>query len=404
MKKEVALILLGTLLLTGCNSNNGDSNDDEEEIELIFNDKFLEYLRYGVKGQTKYTESKKEYTNQFSFNDKGCSLKNISNGQVNTFETYLKKKKDDYIYATRLNIENTIDYTMVYNVYSQEYYTWMDGYMSPFIFTSLEDLIIDEKGTSLEINNSAIENNLSLNNCLSTMLYGNPGIEIRDVKMNIFNEKIYLTANGSFEEKYSYKFNTEITGLGEKVELEYRAKAIESEEIKEIEDLKTNLKNNNYTMEIKQFVNNEASSESIYYTQDSKIYYEHDGYKIGYYYRNALLQQVEKREDNKFYASDESFDTLNNYRAKFNFSSKCFIKNNDGSYIMNPSVEEGDVSCICVLEVSMASLINFSLKINEGSYVFRNENASGDKAIEITFKNVGSTEVPFNESEVIFEK
>lgn len=101
---------------------------------------------------------------------------------------------DEYIYSTRLNVNNEINYYKTFNPCTSEFYKWSDGYQNLFSFVNLSDFDKDEQ--NIYTLSKDVINEKKLSNYISVLLYGNPGFEFETFNLflddDVFN--IYATS------------------------------------------------------------------------------------------------------------------------------------------------------------------------------------------------------------------
>ena len=115
---------------------------------------------------------------------------------------------DEYIYSTRLNVNNEINYYKTFNPYTSEFYKWSDGYQNLFSFVNLSDF--DKNEQNIYTLSKDVINEKKLSNYISVLLYDNPGFEFETFNLflddDVFN--IYATSipfEGSITYAYSFK-------------------------------------------------------------------------------------------------------------------------------------------------------------------------------------------------------
>lgn len=200
--KTVLFSLLTCCFLFSCaKTNQNDSNSSASTPVYTLNDDLFEELKEGYKAQVQVTEVidgiENQYLIQTAAKEKEFSFiqyQDLTSNEVVLHETYLGRRVDNYVYATRLNISNTLNYYKVYNPVTYEYFTWEDGFENVFSFLSKEDFIPEDYDPNLYLLSSAKLNIARVNHALSSLFYGNPGLEIVELSLTLKDDSIQLSA------------------------------------------------------------------------------------------------------------------------------------------------------------------------------------------------------------------
>ena len=119
--KTVLFSLLTCCFLFSCaKTNQNDSNSSASTPVYTLNDDLFEELKEGYKAQVQVTEvidgEEHQYLIQTAAKEKEFSFiqyQDLTSNEVVLHETYLGRRVDNYVYATRLNISNTLNYYKV---------------------------------------------------------------------------------------------------------------------------------------------------------------------------------------------------------------------------------------------------------------------------------------------------
>lgn len=311
-------------------------------------------------------------------------------------EYYISLDDDNknYVYATRLNVSNQYTYYPMYNPATSEYYTWENGYNN--IFLTLND----ESFEKIDDLNYSLKEQLLLETSagFSTLIYGNPGLTLTSLTLSNIEDELYFSGSFIFDSRYSYTFNAKVIQQGENTKMDYRNEPYENINDDKFEGMLTALKANNYTTTVKNYQNNNLVSTNYYYTEEDKVYWETEDYQSGFYLlENNLVQEVYK-EGNNFYKIGSPLEgSLDEVRPTLKISRACFDVNND-VYSLKSDVE-GSLTAITILEAYADDLADFTIEINQDSYVFAN--IRNTYKTVVTFTNIGTTDCGFDATTVL---
>ena len=310
-------------------------------------------------------------------------------------EYYVGKDGDDYVYTTRLNVNNEYTYYKTYNPFAAEYYKWEDGFDNVFKTLTLESFNkIDDYSYSLK------EELLETTSAgYSTLLYGNPGLELTSLTLSLEEGVLTLESTLSYQETYTLSSTSIVLEKGNAVSMDYRSLPFEEIEDETWENMLTSLKANNYTATVENYDEDILDNVSKFYSEEDKVYWETGEYKSGFYaLDDGTIQEVTKQDD-KFYKVGEATDeaTLDEFRPSLEIARPCFNLEG-GVYTLKAGVE-GDTGVLTIFEAYADELDEFTLTITEDSYVFTN--VLGSYKTVITFENVGTTSCGFDEETVL---
>ena len=309
-------------------------------------------------------------------------------------EYYVALKGYDFLLATRLNMSNDYNYYKVYNSATSEYYTWNDGFDNAFASFSASDFSSGEDGSY----------SLSTEKCsefsayLSTILYGQPGLEFTNFTISSANDEIRFSAAAGFTGvNYTCTFDATVVEHGADTTMDYRAVPYEDVEDAAFDKMIADLKGNNYTATIHTDDGFDEATYS-YLSEEDKIYYEAGSNKYGFYtVEEGLVQQV-KKDGEAFYKVGNPLEgsvaevqpTFDVSRAVFDYA--------DGVYTLKSGVE-GDIFEFIVLETYTEEIDELTIAITEGGYVVTN--VYDDCTTTITYTNIGTTDCGFDADTVL---
>ena len=424
MNKNNFTLLLYSLLLCSCGGNNSSlinssidssSSINESSIHTIsssiesssINEKLninnvLDNFKKGIKLSVIGTESYNNITNnlylQTTSKNKEFSFmqfqdENFQNKRIHEYYTSLEN--DNTVYATRLDVSNQYNYYPVYNPITTGAYTWDEGYNNPFLNLSIEDFE--------NINDSYNLKSTSINktNSITTLFYGNPGLKLNSLLISISDDNnITLECEAFFEGSttYEYFFSGTVLELGETTSMDYRIKPFEEKSDLNFIKMLNALKNQNYTATITNYYNDKLESTSRLYSNMDKLYYETGSYKAGFYLLDDGKVQEITKEGNNFYKVGLPMNgSLEEFRPQFRMNRACFDKT-DNKYKMKDTVE-GSIGVVTLFEANAEELDNFTITINDNSYVFIN--ISGKNKTMVIFTNIGNTNVGYTKDTVL---
>lgn len=365
--------------------------------------KTIEELAKGVKVEVVGTET-------YDGNITNLYLKNTSKDKEFSFikyndadrtdvalhEYYAANEDDNYIYSTRLNVNNTYNYYKIYNPYTSEYYTWNDGYNNPFSLLEESNFEkVDDVTYSVNVKDLP-----EISASLTNLLYGNPGLNLTAFTMYLEEGKLIFEAFANFDGSttYEYTFKAEVVASGIDVEMDYRDVPFANVEDAEFDTMLEALKQNNYTATVVNYDDGIEDYTSMFYSNPDKVYYEIMEYKSGFYVTEDNLIQEVKNVDGDFYKVGAPLEgSIDEVMPSFNISRSVFDVN-EGVYTLKDGVE-GDLSAIMILEAYADSLDEFTITKTAEGYEFRN--VLGDYETVVTFTNIGSTDVGFTADSVL---
>ena len=412
MRYKAALgALLTSCFLFSCANTQKDSNSNSSNPSNTINENLLTELKEGYKMDVQVTEViddiENRYLMQTAIKEKEFSFiqyKDLTPNEAVLHESYVGKRIDNYIYATRLDISNTLNYYKVYNPVSYEYFTWEDGYENVFSFLSIDDFIQDnyDKNTYY-VSSSKLKVN-RVNHAFSSLFYGNPGLEIVEVSLSFVDDEIKMYAFTDpiiSSRTYEYEFTATISQMGSSTTIDYYATPYEEVEDAAFEKMITTLKANNYIATASNYINNSEVSTSIFRSNEDKISYdilsdEENIFAGAYAVESNVVQDVIK-VDNQYYKSGSPYIGKVPH-ASFKISRACFDKIDDNIYQLKPNVE-GDVSSYYVLESISYAIVDLTIEIQEDCYIFTN--VDGDKTTTITFSSFGTADVGYTIDSVL---
>ena len=423
MKKEILLILL---LLSGCgnivstqpknsshslstnnnisstsiestSSNIVNSSFDSSEETFNFENDFNE-LKKGIKvkvvveekttsGNTNYY-----YLENSSKNNEFSSImyksQEFNSEKSNIY--YTKLANDDNVYCIRLGIDNEYVYYPLYNGYIGELFSWNnDGFRNVFDFISSSMFIKNDNKFTLKSN--ALSNK-NIQASLSTLLYGNVGLEIDNFEIYYENNNLKIASSGFYSSYYTYTFSATVEELGNNFEIKKNIYPYEEKSDENFTKMIDELKENNYTATIKEYEENTLVKTSLYQCTKEGIYVEVDEYKYGFYSvdENHIQEIVKKGDIFKKEGLPEE-EKLEIFQPKFNMSFSCFEKKEDKYHLLNNV--DADIYTYTIVGIYATTLDDFTIEIIEDGYLFTN--IGEDEKIEVEFKNIGNTSLPY---------
>ena len=413
MNKKILLTLLVPLVtacapITPSSSETSSSEEASSEPSSSVNQfdiqSTINEFKEGIKVSVEMNETYNNVTNkiylqntskpyEFSF----IQFKDQARNEKVLREYYVSKEDDssnNYVYATRLNVNNQYTYYPMYNPATSEYYTWNDGYNNAFM--TLNEQSFDKID---EFNYSLKEQLLSeKSSSFSTLIYGNPGLTLTSLSLSKNDEVLSLSGSFTFDNRYMYTFNADVLQKGTNTTMDYRSEKFEEVNDQTFNEMINNLKANNYTATVENYENNVLASTSFYCTEEDKVYWETGEYKSGYYVlENNLVQEIYKDGENYYKIGSPIEGSLEEVRPSLKISRACFDVNNN-VYTLKAGVE-GSLTSITILEAYADDLSNFTIEINNDSYKFINIRNTY-KTI-VTFTNIGTTSCGFNADTVL---
>ena len=398
-KKSLLILLLPFVVSCGLTTSTPSTSENKVlEIQTVLSD-----LQKGVKVSVEMEEKKGEIS-------KKLYLQNASKEKEFSFiqymdetrtkkgihEYYVAKSNDEenLVYSTRLNVNNEYEYYSLYNPDTSDYFTWDDGYNNAFLslsvdsFTKINDLQYDLKEELLK----------DKSNEFSTLIYGNPGLELSSLSLIQNEEGISLNGTFAFSDTHSYVYEAKIMEMGQNVQMDYRMKPFDKVEDQAFEQMLASLDNDNYTVTVENYDDDILDNTSIYYSEKDQIYYETGDFKAGYYVlEDGSIQEVTKDGEDFYKVGSPMEGSLDEIRAEFSINRACFDKVDD-IYKLKDGVE-GSLGAITVFEAYADELDDFTLKIESGSYTFTNVLGSYKTVVRIT--NVSNTSVGFTSDTVL---
>ena len=180
--------------------------------------------------------------------------------------------------------------------------------------------------------------------------------------------------------------------------MDYRIKPFEEKSDLNFIKMLNALKNQNYTATITNYYNDKLESTSRLYSNMDKLYYETGSYKAGFYLLDDGKVQEITKEGNNFYKVGLPMNgSLEEFRPQFRMNRACFDKT-DNKYKMKDTVE-GSIGVVTLFEANAEELDNFTITINDNSYVFIN--ISGKNKTMVIFTNIGNTNVGYTKDTVL---
>lgn len=379
-------------------STTTSSSSVRKELNM---EETLAKLQKGVKVESVVEETVGGKTNtyhmQTASKDKEFSYiiyKDETRSEKAAHEAYVALEGYDNIFATRLDVSNTLNYYKVYNPATYEYYVWEDGFNNAFAsfsldsFTKIDDLTYELKEASFADTSDE----------LSTLLYGNPGLSVTSFKIKEVDDELYFESTLSYSTLYTYTVSSKVLTLGESVEIDYRAQILEEVEDEAFDNMIKALKAKNYKSVVENY-DVFLDSEDLYISTEDRIYYETQGYKMGYYdLGDGTVQEVENRDGSFYKVGSPIEGSLDEVRPTFDVSRACFDKLEDGSYVMKKGVE-GSMFVVTVFEAYAEELNDFTITINEDGYTFKN--VLNDYETVVTFTDIGTADPGFTKDTVL---
>ena len=274
-------------------------------------------------------------------------------------EYYIGQEDDEHIYSTRLNVNNEYNYYKVYNPFTYEYYKWEDGFDNVFLSLSKESFNkIDDLSYSLKEESLA-----TISDGFSTLLYGNPGLELTSLNIVLKEDVLKLESTLKFEDSYTITTTSVVLEKGADVNMDYRSLPFDEVPDETWEEMLNKLNENNYTTVVENYEDDILDSTSIYYTEEDKVYWETGTYYTGYYLLDdGTIQEVYKQND-QFYKSGAPIEdgSLDELRPSLEISRACFDLN-DGVYTLKSGVE-GDSFALTILEAYADEFDEFTTKV-----------------------------------------
>lgn len=409
MKKSKTILfsLLTCCFLFSCaKTNSNDSNSSASTPVYTLNDDLFEELKEGYKAQVQVTEVidgiENQYLIQTAAKEKEFSFiqyQDLTSNEVVLHETYLGRRVDNYVYATRLNISNTLNYYKVYNPVTYEYFTWEDGFENVFSFLSKKDFIPEDYDPNLYLLSSSKLNIARVNHALSSLFYGNPGLEIVELSLTLKDDSIQLSAFTdpiTVSKTYEYEFSATFTQMGDEVTIDYLATPYEEVQDEAFKTMIATLKADNYIATARNYVENIEVSNSIFRSNADKISYdiyddEEGNIFAGAYALNENLVQDVIQVDGQYYKSESPY-VGNVPHPSFNISRACFDKIDDHTYKIKSNVE-GDFTVYYILEALTYTIANLTIEILDDQYIFTN--ISGNNKTVVTFSSFGTADVGY---------
>ncbi len=440
MKKKNLIIALMSFMLVGCvggenttsseknsessnslesssseassSSENSSSESSSSNETYTLSVDMLEKLSLGyrfdleikqtVNGQNQTTYDEVGHNNELYFH-KLFLTKEKENAEI--FETY-SKDADDFLLAERRAASNTKHFLKMYDPTTYEFVKWTDGYQNPFGLITVSDF--ETKGNNvyaLKINQ--VEEVVKTS--LATQLYGNPGLVLSKFEVTINNERVVsLYAECTFEavdSSYLFEVKGNVVSEGKDVIIEERAKPFEKVQDETFEKMMSNLQNYNYTVNYNGLDSLDNLLEGKVVLENKGIYYElSDGFTSlngGYLVVNeTMLQEVSHVGEDYIKVNVPVEGSLSELYTLMNFDRACFDFV-DNKYVLKDDVHD-DLGVIYQLETISEALDDFTIEITNDSYIFTNtcydKNNSITSIETLTFTNVGSTVLPFDET------
>ena len=391
MNKKLTLALL-LPLIASCGPANQPIKLD---IESTLND-FKNGIKLDVTLNETHDNETKTYYFKNTSKEKEFSFIQYSDETktVEALHEYYIASEDEYIYATRLNVNNEYNLYEVYNPSTYDYYTWEDGYNNAFLSLSTDDFnkVNDSSYTLKETSLT------TANNELTTLFYGNPGLTLTSLTLTQDKDGLTFTGSMVYESSYNYEFSAVVLEKGVSTECDPRMEPFANVSDASFETMLNSLKGNNYTATVENYINNELEYTGHYYTEEDVVLVENMGYTLGYYnVEEGVCQEVYKDGDN-FYKNGAPVEgSLDEIRPLFSLSRACFDLSN-GVYVLKDKIE-GEIYTVTLLESYAEELDNFTIQINNDSYVFTN--IMGSYKTVVTITNVGTTDCGFDEESVL---
>lgn len=408
MKKIIVGAFLLTLLVacqgvnssntSSVSSSNGSSSSVQEKYQEISQTKFDELkgnIRNTIQVYENYNNQKSEFIIETAIKDKEFSViqyNDLDKTKIVFHECYLGQD-DEYIYSTRLNVNNEINYYKTFNPYTSEFYKWSDGYQNLFSFVNLSDF--DKNEQNIYTLSKDVINEKKLSNYISVLLYGNPGFEFETFNLFLDDDVFNISATSiPFEGSITYEYSFKGTiSYGDDINVDYKAVPFEEKDDPLFDEMINTLKSHNYTATALNLYEGEEELPSTFYSNGDAVYYEFGVENSGFYVdENNLVQEVRKVNGEYQKVSSPMEGSLDEVRPSFKLSSACFDKK-DNVYTLKSGVD-GDVFAFYILQTTVSELDEFSIEINEDNYVFKN--VSGEDSTTITFSKLGSTIVECN--------
>lgn len=392
MKNKKFILMLLPLLLSCGGAGNSDKIDLSTTIEELSKGLKVETIceeKYNGNTNTYYLKSTSK-SKEFSY----ILYSNESKKEKKLHE-YYAFLEDEYIRAVRLGINNEYNYHKVYNPMTSEFYKWSDGYDNLFSLLEASDF---NKTTNTEY--ALLDSKLQFASpYLSTLLYGNPGMNITSFSLSKKNKVLQFNATAVFEgySTYEYTFVSNIISTGLSVKMDYRDIPYAEVEDEVFEKMITDLKSNNYTAIIVNEDNFEVT-ESWYYSNEDKVRYKYDEYDAGFYVNDEGLVQEVIKEGNSFYKVGEAMEgEIAEIMPSFDVAREVFYFDGD-KYTLKSNIE-GDMFSFIVLEAFADELSDFTIEVQNNGYIMTN--IRGDAITTVTFINIGTTDVGFSKETVL---
>ena len=414
-KSLTALSLLCALVVSGCTklpiptSSGSSSQSTSSEVpsssmkKELNMEAVLASLQAGVKLSVTTEEEDDNsdvtiYNYQTAVNDDAYSYiwyNDESRSSVGAHETYVRQEGSDLIYATRLDVSNTLNHYRVYNPATYEYYKWSDGYENPFK-TMTADSFIKVDDTTYKLNDDACA---ASSNGLSSLFYTNPGLTVKNLKLSLVDDELHISGKMEYGSDYTYKVNATVLAMGEGTDVDHRAVPFAEVEDAEFDAMVASLKAKNYSSYVEIYEDDELIGEALYASTEDGIFYATGRYAFGYYeLGDGIVQEVEYKNGAFYKTGTPEEGDLDEIRPTFNISRACFDQLDDGTYKIKDGVE-GDMFICCVFELYPSELANLTIKISDDGYVFTNSLDS--ESSTVSFYDVGSTQMPFDADSVL---
>lgn len=355
---------------------------------------FSKGIKVDVQLNEKYGNNENTYRLVNTSKNKEFSFVQYKGEEKVLHEYYASSNDDEFIYQTRLNVANEYNYYKVYNPVTYDFYKWSDGYDN--VFSSLTEDSFTFENSLYSLKEEALK---LASPYLSTLLYGNPGLDVTSFVVGNEGLDIKISATAKFEGSttYDYTFAASVVSYGEKVEMDY--KDVPYSEVKDevFEKMISDLKGNNYTARI---TNDDGFDlvESVFYSNEDKVYYETSEYHAGFYVNEENLIQEVKKEGEDFYKVSSPMEgNISEVMPSFNVSRAVFDEK-DGIYTLKDKVE-GEMSSFIVLEAFADTLDELEIRVTENGYEVKN--TYDDCLTTVEFVDIGSTEVGFNKDTVL---
>ena len=378
-------------------SSSSSSSQEDPSLNLIG---LLKELSKGIKLDVHVEEQYGLFTNNYYLQNtskpKEFSLIQYKDQtkQEALLREYYTSLEGDFVYQTRLNVNNEYNYYKVYNPMTYEFFVWTDGYDNLFSLLNKNDFTYISKD-NYSLNSDKVEQYSSY---LSTLLYGNPGLLFSTFEID-FKGELTLTATGYFKGSANYSYNITATAIesGANTKMDYRSEPFEEVSDIRFETFLNDLRTNNYTAHIYE-KDGADKLESVFYSNPDKVYYEVLEYKSGFYVNKDGLVQEVKKVGNNFYKVGQPMEgDITEVMPKFKLSRAVFDRTNKG-YILKDGIE-GDLSVFTILQTLGDELDKLTIAETDEGYEITN--VCGTLTTKIYFTNIGATNVGFDEETVL---